>query len=254
VSAAPERGPHAAAPVRLVVAQVRGLHGLNGAVRVEVLTDRPEARFAIGNVLHIEGDVRPLTITAAQAVEDGPGWRLRFRELPERAAAERLRDAYLEISVDRDADLEAGAAYWHEVIGSTVRDSTGADLGKVVDVYRAGENEVYVVRGGPVGEFDLPAIRDVISTFAPERGEIVIDEVVLDIGGAAVDAPESRPPKPRKRPRWSRHGKGPKVEPAESQATASPDGQPDGTSGESPPETPPAVDPGPDTPRQPGSA
>ena len=33
---------------RLVVAQVRGLHGLNGAVRVEVLTDRPEARFATG--------------------------------------------------------------------------------------------------------------------------------------------------------------------------------------------------------------
>ena len=200
------------APVRLVVAQVRGLHGLHGAVRVEVLTDKPEARFAIGNVLHLEGDVRPLTITAAQPVEDGPGWRLRFRELPERAAAERLRDAYLEIAVDRDADLEAGAAYWHEVVGSAVRDSTGAELGKVADVYRAGENEVYVVRGGPRGEFDVPAIRDVITTFAPDRGEIVIDETVLDLDGLAVDAPGSRPPKPRKRPRWSRHGKGPKVD------------------------------------------
>ena len=58
------------APVRLVVAQVRGLHGLNGAVRVEVLTDRPEARFATGAVLHVEGDSRPLTIIAAQPVED----------------------------------------------------------------------------------------------------------------------------------------------------------------------------------------
>jgi 16S rRNA processing protein RimM len=199
------------APVRLVVAQVRGLHGLNGAVRVEVLTDRPEARFAAGNVLHLEGDARPLTIAAAQPVEDGPGWRLRFHELPDRAASELLRDAYLEIEVDREADLAAGAAYWHEVIGSTVRDSTGGDLGKVVDVYRAGENEVYVVRGGPPGEFDLPAIRDVITTFAPERREIVIDEVVLDLGGAAVDAPAVQATKPpRKRPRWSRHGKGPK--------------------------------------------
>lgn len=214
------------ATVRLVVAQVRGLHGLNGAVRVEVLTDRPEARFAVGNVLHLEGDVRPLTITAAQRVEDGPGWRLRFRELPERAAAERLRDAYLEIAVDRDADLEAGAAYWHEVIGSTIRDSTGAELGKVVDVYRAGENEVYVVRGGPPGEFDVPAIRDVISTFAPERGEIVIDEAVLDLGGAAVDAPPARPAKPRKRPRWSRHGKGPKVDPGDTAGGALPEAPP----------------------------
>lgn len=198
---------------RLVVAQVRGLHGLNGAVRVEVLTDRPKARFAAGNVLHVEGDARPLTLVAAQAVEDGPGWRLLFREVPDRAASERLRDAYLEIEVDRSADLEAGAAYWHEVIGSTVRDSTGAALGTVADVYRAGENEVYVVRGGPAGEFDMPAVRDVITTFAPDRRELVVNETVLDLGGAPVDGPGSADPtpKPRKRHRWSRHGKGAKA-------------------------------------------
>jgi 16S rRNA processing protein RimM len=205
---------------RLVVAQVRGLHGLNGAVRVEVLTDRPEDRFAAGMVLHVEGDARPLTIIAAQPVEDGPGWRLRFNEAQDRGAAERLRDAYLEIEVDRAADLEAGAAYWHEVIGSTVLDSTGAMLGTVVDVYRAGENEVYVVRGGTAGEFDMPAIRDVITTFAPERREIVVDEGVLDLGGAAVDGPGARSSvagdeagtaaRPRRRHRYSRHGKGAK--------------------------------------------
>ena len=198
---------------RLVVAQVRGLHGLNGAVRVEVLTDRPEARFAAGAVLRVEGDARPLTISAAQPVEDGPGWRLLFREVPDRAASERLRDAYLEIEVDRAADLGAGAAYWHEVIGSTVRDSTGAALGTVADVYRAGENEVYVVRGGPAGEFDMPAVRDVITTFAPERREIVVDEGVLDLGGAPVDGPGAAgaaETKPRRRHGWSRHGKGAK--------------------------------------------
>lgn len=195
------------ARTRLVVAQVRGLHGLQGAVRVEVLTDRPEARFATGEVLHVEGDARPLTIVAAQPVEDGPGWRLQFREAPNRQASEWLRDAYLEVEVDREADLDAGAAYWHEVVGSTVRDSTGAELGRIADIYRAGETEVYVVRGGAVGEFDLPAVRDVITTFAPERGELVVDETVLDLGGSVVEAPE-RTAKPRRRPRWSRHGKG----------------------------------------------
>jgi 16S rRNA processing protein RimM len=204
------------APTRLVVAQVRGLHGLNGAVRVEVLTDRPEARFAAGNVLHLEGDERALTVSAAQPVEDGPGWRLRFDEVPDRAAAERLREAYLEIEVDRTADLGAGQAYWHEVVGTAVKDSTGAVLGAVADVYRAGESEVYVVRGGPAGEFDVPAIRDVITTFAPERGELVVDETVLDLAGLPVDGPGAgaapKAPKPRRRARWSRHGKGPKVE------------------------------------------
>lgn len=205
---------------RLVVAQVRGLHGLNGAVRVEVLTDRPEERFVVGTVLHVEGDPRPLTIIAARPVEDGPGWRLRFNEAQDRGAAERLRDAYLEIEVDREADLGAGMAYWHEVIGCTVLGATGGVLGTVADVYRAGENEVYVVRGGTVGEFDMPAVRDVITTFAPERREIVVDERVLDLGGAAVDGPGApgmaagKPAKPRRRHRYSRHGKGAKPEQA----------------------------------------
>lgn len=194
---------------RLVVGLVRGLHGLQGAVRVEVLTDRPEARFAPGRVLHVEGDARPLTIVEAKPVEDGPGWRLRFREIPNRQASERLRDAYLEIEVDRDADLDAGAVYWHEVVGARVLDSSGAELGTVADVYRAGETEVYVVSGGPPGEFDLPAVRDVITEFAPERGVLVVDEAVLDLTGPAVDAPAKAAP-PRRRPRWSRHGKGAK--------------------------------------------
>lgn len=177
---------------------------------MEVLTDRPEVRFAAGSVLHAEGDRKPLTIAWSQPVEGGPGWRLRFDEVPDRQAAERLRDAYLEVEVDRATDLDAGVAYWYEVIGATVRGSTGAVLGSVADVYRAGESEVYVVRGGPVGEFDVPAVRDIVTTFAPERGEIVVDETVLDLAGAPVDSParETRPE--RRRPRWSRHGKGPR--------------------------------------------
>ena len=207
-----------------MVAQVRGLHGLQGAVRVEVLTDRPEARFATGEVLHVEGDDRPLTILAAQPVEDGPGWRLRFGEIPNRQSAERLREAYLEIEVDREADLAAGAAYWHEVIGSTVRDSKGTELGKVADVYRAGESEVYVVRGGSAGEFDVPAVRDVITTFAPERREIVVDENVLDLDAPVVEATPRKAASdaPRRRPRWSRHGKGGRPSPAAGDGAADP--------------------------------
>jgi 16S rRNA processing protein RimM len=197
------------AQTRLVVAQVRGLHGLQGAVRVEVLTDRPEARFAAGRVLHVEGDTRPLTVVEARPVEDGPGWRLRFAEMPNRQASERLREAYLEIEVDADGDLEAGAAYWHEVIGSKVLDSKGVELGTVADVYRVGENEVYVVRGGPPGEFDVPAVRALITEFAPREGRLVVDESALDLGAPPVDAP-LKSAGPKRRPRWSRHGKGPK--------------------------------------------
>ena len=157
-------------------------------------------------MLHPEGTTASLTILSAAPVEDGPGWRMRFREVPDRNAAERLRDRYLETVVDRAADLEPGAVFWHEVVGAEVVGLGGRSLGRVADVYRAGEAEVYVVRGGPAGEFDLPAIRDVIKDFAPGAGRIVVDEAVLDLDSAAVDQPPRRPD--RRRPRWSRHGKG----------------------------------------------
>ena len=178
--AAGGRSAAAAADSRLVVALVRGVHGLRGAVRVEVLTDRPDERFAVGSVLHREGSDAPLTIAWAEAVADGPGWRLRFEEVPDRNAAESLRNVYLETSTS-GAALDRGAYYWHEVIGVTVTDVTGRELGTVADVYRAGGAEVFVVRGGPVGEFDLPAVRAFIRVFAPRRGEIVVDADALDL-------------------------------------------------------------------------
>ncbi len=135
-----------------MVALVRGVHGLNGAVRAEVLTDRPQDRFVVGGVLFREGDARPLTIAAAEEIVDGPGWRLRFREVTSRDAADTLRGAYLESVVVPDQDLARGTYYWHEVIGCAVRGTDGTDLGTVRDIYRIGETEVFTVDGSPFGE------------------------------------------------------------------------------------------------------
>ena len=192
-------------PTRVVVARVRSAHGLRGLVRVEVLTDCPEDRFAVGHVLHREGSDAPLTLEYAEPVEDGPGWRLGFEEIHDRTAAERLRSVYLEVPVDRDAELAPGEAWWHEVIGAEVRGSGGQLLGSVAEVYRAGEAEVYVVRGGPMGEFDLPSVRSIVTTFDPRGAGLVIDETALDLAPATG---ESGPGRRRRNHPWSRHGRG----------------------------------------------
>jgi 16S rRNA processing protein RimM len=180
-----------------VVALVRGVHGLRGAVRVEVLTDRPEERFAPGAVLHREGTDGPLTIASAEAIPDGPGWRLRFEELPDRAAADTLRDTYLEAATGTADVLPVGEYYWHEVVGTTVRDLHEREIGVVHDVYRVGGAEVFVVRGAPYGEFDLPVVRAFVRIFAPARGEIVVDVDALALEPAKPPRP-ARPPRARR--------------------------------------------------------
>ena len=195
----------AAVTQRLVVALVRGLHGLRGAVRVEVLTDRPEQRFRPGAVLYRELSDAPLTIASAEPVADGPGWRIRFDEVTNRDAADGLRGAYLESIVHTVGELSRGEVYWHEVVGAAVRGLDGVDLGTVQDVYRVGENEVYVVRGEPYGTFDLPAVRAFIRIFAPRRGEIVVDVDALDLQPPKRHPPGAeRPRAPRRRSRRKR--------------------------------------------------
>ena len=196
-----------------MVALVRGVHGLDGAVRVEVLTDRPEDRFVAGTVLYREGDDRPLTIATAEAVADGPGWRHPVpRGRPRATAPTRLRGAYLESVVRPDEDLARGSYYWHEVIGTAVRGVDGAELGTVKDIYRVGETEVFTVDGGPYGSFDLPAVRAFIRIFAPRRGEIVVDAESLDLRPRRSREPDPDRPKAPAAPRTrskSRDGRDP---------------------------------------------
>lgn len=188
---------------RLAVALVRGVHGLLGAVRIEILTDRPEDRYAVGRVLYREGSDDPMTITWSSAVGDGPGWRVQFGEVRDRSAAEDLKGTYLEIDAGPDATLPRGAYFWHEVVGTTVTSTDGTVLGTVRDIYRSGGAEIYIVDGGDYGEFDVPAVRDFIRIFAPRRGEIVVDTEALDLAPpkrrrAAADP--DRPRAPRRKP------------------------------------------------------
>ena len=186
-----------------MVALVRGAHGLRGALRVEVLTDHPEERFAPGRSLYPEGSPRALTIDEAAPVADGPGWRIRFRERPDRNAAQPLVGTYLEALVTAPSD-GPDAVWWHEVIGVRVLDPGGRDLGTVRDVYRAGGAEVYQVAGGPAGAFDVPAVAAVVREFAPREGRIVIDPDALGLDEVAA----SRPARPRGR-RTTRAARGP---------------------------------------------
>ena len=178
-----------------MVAQVRGYHGVRGGLRVEVLTDDPDARFAPGARLYPEGATEPLTVAEAWAA--APGWIIRFAEIPSRNAAAAYLSVYLEADASVVPALPRGSYYWHELIGCPVVDPAGAALGTVRDVYRSGGAEMLVVEGGPRGPFDLPVARPFVRILAPRRGEIVADPDALDL-----PTPDRiRPPRPPRPPR-----------------------------------------------------
>ncbi|HVM30149.1 MAG TPA: ribosome maturation factor RimM [Candidatus Limnocylindrales bacterium] len=169
------------AEARLVVGLVRGLHGLRGHVRVEVLTDEP-GRFEPGSIVHPEGSEAVLTVAEVRSNRP-PGLLVRFREVASRDAAEALRDVYLEADVGQ-AELPEGAYYWHDIVGCRVHTAEGTDLGEVVDVFRVGEAEVYTVRGADGRELLVPAVASVVRQLEPAQKRIVVDGEALGLASS----------------------------------------------------------------------
>lgn len=171
---------------RVTVGLVHGFHGLRGAVRVEVLSDDPE-RFAVSSVLFVEGDAHPLTIAWTGPAKSG--LLVRFEEWSSREAVEYLRDRYLE--AEAAEPLPPETYYWHQLRGLEVSTTGDEVIGTVADVFRAGAGEVYVVRGGPLGEILVPGIKNVVLELDPGAGRMVIDAVALDL--------PAKPPRRRRR-------------------------------------------------------
>lgn len=128
----------------LEVGRVARAHGLSGQVVVELVTNRDE-RVAPGSVLHGPSGLlevvasSPLTGSSKQA-----RWIVNFAGVTSREAAEGLRGALLRAESIGDPD----ALWVHELIGSTVVDRDGTEIGLVTDVQANPASDLLVLDGG----------------------------------------------------------------------------------------------------------
>jgi 16S rRNA processing protein RimM len=148
---------------RLAVARILGAKGLAGGFRVELVTDWPE-RLEIGGEVFLEDDPEPHRITGIESGGRVPV--IHLEGITDRDAADALAGRYLERGAE---PLPAGTYYWHQLIGLRVIDEAGTDLGRVVDVFRAGGSEVYRVEG-PKGELLVPALERVVRRIDLDAG------------------------------------------------------------------------------------
>jgi 16S rRNA processing protein RimM len=149
------------------VARALGPKGLKGGLRVELLTDWPE-RIIPGLELWPEGESDALRIASVET--GGRSTVLHLAGIVTRDAAAALSGRYLEAMTPL---LDHGSYYWDDVVGLRVASATGVDIGEVVEVFRAGGNEVYRVVG-PDGERLVPALRSAVLEIDLERGVMIV--------------------------------------------------------------------------------
>jgi 16S rRNA processing protein RimM len=139
----------------LAVGRITRAHGVRGEVAVQLLTE-VEARFAPGSVLRLE-DGRRLTVQTSRPHRHR--LLVRFREVPERDAAEGLRGQTLLVASTEAPPIEDEDRFWvHQVVGLEVVTEEGRSLGRVREVQANPANDLWVTENGAV----IPALRKVV--------------------------------------------------------------------------------------------
>ncbi|EWT01518.1 ribosome maturation factor RimM [Intrasporangium oryzae NRRL B-24470] len=159
----------------VVLARIGKPHGLRGEVTVQLHTDEPERRFALGTALDTEaapgsGVPRRLTVRSTR-VHNGT-WLIAFEEVPDRTGAEGLRGTRLVI--DEEAiEPDEDEYYEDDLVGLEVRDPSGAVLGTVtgLEVGTAQDRLVLELADGVTAY--VPFVEQIVPVVADDH--VVVD-------------------------------------------------------------------------------
>ena len=140
------------------VGRVGKPHGLDGSFFVERASE-DEARFAVGARLHVEGE--PATVVSSKRSGGRPVIRL-DREAP--------RGAELGIPRSELPPTGENEYYAFELVGLSVEEEGGRELGKVAEVQPGIANDVLQLDSG----LALPLVDACVREVDLERGRILV--------------------------------------------------------------------------------
>ena len=131
--------------MRLVVGRIGRAHGIHGEVTVEVRTDRPDQRFAVGRTLITDPETRgPLTISRSH--DHSGTLLLGFREVTDRNQAEELRNTLLLAEVDTtESNISPDNFHITQIVGCSAVDGAGNLVGTIVDVLALPAHDTLVI-------------------------------------------------------------------------------------------------------------
>lgn len=174
--------------MELVIGRVAKSHGIKGEVVVEVRTDDPDGRFAVGTVLRgrkprASADTTPYTVEAVR--EHSGRLLLRLRDIADKTAADQLRGILFVVdSAELPPSEDPDEFYDHELEGLSVRLVDGTVVGAVREVLHSAAGELLSIapEDGSRTELLVPFVAAIVTSVSLADGVIEIDppEGLLD--------------------------------------------------------------------------
>lgn len=155
--------------------QVLKPQGIKGEVKLQPYTDDLERFGALSHVyLKKGGAYERRNVQSARVYREFAF--VKIEGVDDRNAAELLRGQNLYIDREHAAPLPEGAHYIADLIGLTVYDNAGREIGRLEEILKltGGGIDVYQV-AGETGRILFPAAPGVIIEKSPKEGRIVVD-------------------------------------------------------------------------------
>ena len=144
----------------LQVGEIVNTHGLRGEVKIVPWLDVPEDFECLKTVYADIGGEKK-TFTVASVKYQKANIIVKFREVPDIDAAEKLKRTVLYVDRAQLGEPEEGY-YICDLLGIKVISDEGIELGKIVDVFSTGSNDVYTVEKKGCPAINIPALKSVI--------------------------------------------------------------------------------------------
>lgn len=145
--------------MRLLVGRIGRAHGILGEATIEVRTDEPENRFAIGAKVQTDA-LGELTITSHR--NHNGVLLLGFENVNDRNGIEKLRDTLMYSDVDIDAPgVDDDDYHVLQLIGCTAFLESGEKFGEVSDVINLPGQDLLAIASAS-GEVLIPFVRQLV--------------------------------------------------------------------------------------------
>lgn len=155
------------------IGQVVALFGVQGELKVRLLTDIPE-RFQQLEVIYLGPKHQAYRIEHVRP-HKGEMIVLKLAGVDNANAAEALRRQEFTIPLHQLAPLPTGSYYQHDILGLNVYTLTNRALGSLVDIIETGSNDVYVVQNSEGKQVLIPAIKEIVKQIDLKRHTMYID-------------------------------------------------------------------------------
>lgn len=156
------------------IGKITGVHGLHGNLKVHSWSESPDT-WEKGSLILARGlDGVEKSYTISKAGPYKKGILLRFEEVADINAAERLIGSELLIDKQLLPELDDDEFYWFDIIGLSVYTVEGEFVGNVESIFPTGSNDVYVVKNKG-SETLIPALESVVLTIDLDEKRMTVD-------------------------------------------------------------------------------